>query len=750
MRTSHRPVVVVVAAAVVVVGIGACRGRLPPGAGVDVDAGVVDEFAVFGVDPAVVDDAGGSVVVVSGAGLAGAVVDVDGVDVDVVAAGDDRVVVRVPAVAPGPHTLSVRAGDGRVARAALTSWNPTLLTDARVFDHAFGVELAGDDNDRDVDVDYFWQRLTANIGDSWRVRDGNSLNWLPSAGRMFMVAGWNGYLNPDGFADDPDIYPPQNTTTEIWSSVDGVDWRLERPHGDTQFERRHSHNTVLFQGALWMIGGDFHQGKENHDVVTSDDGVHWREVLGPNAAAEPPWSRRVLQMSGVYEGFIYTAGGQNVTGIIDDTVYHNDVWRSIDGEHWEQVVPDAPASDTRWAGCGVMDGLVEFHGRLWLVGCARERSDAVGHSMSNEVWSTTDGAVWQRHEAPPWVGRIWHNVVVFDDKLFVLFGYHDGDLAHGVAAGNSNEVWWSDDGEAWRLLPIDAPAPGSHAQGVAVTPQGLVYAGGNYSFGFGDGVDKSAWRLIKQTGRRVARWTSRDARALALVPTSDDGARAPLVVDGVDGASDGGVFFDGSTALLALTDAKGVEAVDDLGAGGFTVAFVVRAPHTPSAWGYVPTYNPAATLVGSAYPPRLAVGHTDGRVSLARGGVGDDGNVVVDIVTAADTDVDADGAGVVRVVVVRGDGAGGVTVDVDGVTVFDVEGVDERGAVAWSRLGGGLDGAGEGPMNRFAGDVYAVTFVPRALRDDEVATFGAWARGRTVLDTVAHDGRVDLTPRPSP
>jgi hypothetical protein len=718
-------VVVVVVVVVAVVGLGACRGRLP--SAVDgVDAGfVVDEFAVVGVDPAVVDDAGGSVVVVSGAGLAGAVVDVDGVAVDVVAQADDRVVVRVPALAPGAHTLFVRAADGRVAPAALTAWNPTLVADARVFDAAFGVEVADD-----VDVDYFWQRLTANIGDAWRVRDGNSLNWLPSAQRMFMVAGWNGFLNPDGFADDPDIYPPQNTTTEIWSSVDGVDWRLERPHGDTQFERRHSHNTVLFQDALWMIGGDFHQGKENHDVVTSSDGVHWREVLGPNADAEPPWSRRVLQMSGVYQGFIYTAGGQNVTGILDDTVYHNDVWRSADGTHWEQVVADAPASDTRWAGCGVMDGLVEFHGRLWLVGCARERSDAVGHSMSNAVWSTTDGAVWTRHGDPPWVGRIWHNVVVFHDKLFVLFGYHNGDLAHGVAAGNSNEAWWSDDGETWHLLPIDAPVPGSHAQGVTVTPQGLVYAGGNYSFGFGDGVDKSAWRLIEQRGHRVARWQSRDARALALVHTAIDGARAPLVVDSSDdGSGGGGVFFDGSTTLLALTDDAGVEAVDDLGASGFTVAFAVRAPHTPSTWGYVPTYNPAATLVGSAYPPRLAVGHTDGRVSLARGGVGDDGNVVVDIVTA-DSDIDGAGAGDVHVVVVRGDGAGGVRVDVDGVNVFDVDGVDERGAVAWSRLGGGLDGAGEGPMNRFAGDVYAVTLVPRAWDDDEVATFGAWARGR--------------------
>jgi hypothetical protein len=711
----------------VVIGVvlvaGGCRGRLP----VEGPDGPVVAFAVIDVVPVVVDDAGGSVVVITGSGLDVVDVDIDGV----VVAGEPgasatRLAIRVPALPAGAHTLRLRerGGAGRVHEATLTAWNPTLLDDARVFDSAHGVEV-----DDDVEVDYAWQRLTPAIGEGWRVRDGNTLTWLPSAGRMFMVAGWNGELAPVGFADDLDAVPPQNTTTEIWSSADGVAWQLERPHQDTQFERRHAHNTVLFRDALWMIGGDFHQGRENHDVVTSTDGVHWQEVLGPGAATAPPWSRRVLQMSGAHDGYLYTAGGQSVSADLDETIYHNDVWRSADGVHWEQVVPDVPASDTRWAGCGVMDGLVSFRGRLWLVGCARERADAVGHSMSNEVWSTTDGATWQRHATPPWVGRIWHNVVVFDDRLFVLFGFHYGDPGHGVAAGNSNEVWWSDDGERWQLLPIDAPVPGSHAQGVAVTPAGLVYAGGNYGFGFGAGLDTSTWRLVTQRGQRVVRWTSRDARALALVPPPGEGVRGPIVIDGAHGG-DGGVFFDGSTTLLALRDAAGEEAVDVLDGDGVTVAFVTRAPHTPSSWGYTPTWNPAATLVGSTYPPRLAVGHTDGRVSVARGRVAEDGNVAVDIVTAPDTDIDGEGAGAMHVVVVRGADSGSVVVDIDGVRA-DVEGVvDASGAIAWSRLGGGLDGAGEGPVNRFAGHVHAVVLVPRVLTDDEVATVTAWAQGR--------------------
>jgi len=36
-------------------------------------------------------------------------------------------------------------------------------------------------------VTYEWQRLTASIGDDWRVRDGNTLTWVPTRQRFVMV-----------------------------------------------------------------------------------------------------------------------------------------------------------------------------------------------------------------------------------------------------------------------------------------------------------------------------------------------------------------------------------------------------------------------------------------------------------------------------------------------------------------------------------------------------------------------------------
>lgn len=448
------------------------------------------------IDPPLGDPLGGARVTISGAHLGGAAITIGGAPCgELEALGDGVLRCRTPALSAGTHDVRATTAFGdAVLRDGFEAWSPADIPGARLFDARVGVATAA------PKTTYEWQRLSAEIAPGWRVRDGNTLTWLPSTGRFWMVGGWNGYQEPDGFSHvDPDlgIYPLQNTTNEVWSSPDGVAWRLELPHEHTQFERRHVHNTVLWKDALWVIGGDTHQGRYNHDVLRSADGVSWTEVLAPG---EPPWQPRALSIAGVYDGKLWMVGGQDLLGDPADYVFHNDVWSTEDGVHWTEVAADAPASDTRWAGCGLVDGLVEFRGAMWLVGCAQYRENAVGTTMDNAVWSTTDGVTWTRHPTPPWAGKSWPNVVVWDDKLWVLFGYTYGDPANGWPAGNASEVWFSDDGERWEALPADSPAPGSHAQGVAVRDDFLLYAGGNYSFGIGDGVDTSAWRLVPFRG----------------------------------------------------------------------------------------------------------------------------------------------------------------------------------------------------------------------------------------------------------
>lgn len=682
------------------------------------------ELTVTRVSPSVIDPAGGSRLVIEGKGLdATSKVLVAGKEALVEVVSASQLCVESPALDPslwgGTATIEVRSAGGAISSPPpVTVWAPSEIGEARVFDAAHGLTAGA------PRVHYEWQRLTPSIGPDWRVRDGNTLTFLPSTGRYWMVGGWNGYQAPEGFSTiDPGAYPPENTTSEVWSSADGVAWRLELPHGNTQFERRHSHNTVLWRDRLWMIGGDHHQGKYNHDVVSSADGVHWRVELGPGTTP-PPWSERGLQVSGVYAGKLWTVGGQDLIGDPDTAARHNDVWSTDDGIHWTEVAADAPASATRWAGCGVLDGLIEFHGEMWLVGCAVDREDAVGHTMSNEVWSTKDGVTWKLHAKPPWVGKIWPNVVVWQDKIWMLFGYTYGDSAAGWPAGNAKEVWYSSDGETWASLPHDIPVPGSHAQGVAVTEDALLLAGGNYSFGFGDGVDKSVWRLGAVPGDIVSSWEDRAGLGLHLLPASAE--TAPLRVRDAFGRGRAGAHFDGSTSLLALA-----EGMIDEASEGFSVFFAARAPYSPPPYGWVETYNPASTVVGGAalgWQPQSSIGFTDGALSYVSRRALPNGDPTWDILHTG-AGLQGDGAPKVHVVGLTHGKDGKMRTFIDGEP-GNTGAADFDAPRAWSRIGGGIDGGTEGPYNRFAGTIGAVVIVPRVVSDADAARIHQWALGR--------------------
>ena len=686
------------------------------------DSGEVAALGIDVVEPALVDPDGGSQLLVHGTGFEpGMVARIGGVEVAALE-WIDAATLRLsspPLAGVGPVTLELTRGSD-TAETALTAWSPAVIPGARVFDASHAVTTGA------PRVTYEWQRLTASIGDDWRVRDGNTLTWVPTRQRFVMVAGWNGEAYPEGFSTvGPDVYPPENTSGEVWSSADGISWTLDLPHGHTQFERRHGHNTMLWNDRLWMIGGDHHQGHYNHDVVSSADGLTWQVELGPGTTP-PPWSERALQVSGVYAGKLWTVGGQDIIGPVPDQVYHNDVWSTEDGVHWQQVVADAPASATRWAGCGILDGLVEFKGRLWLVGCARYRDSADGHEMSNEVWSTTDGATWTRHTDPPWQGKIWPNVVVWRGELWILFGYTSGDPVHGLPAGNANEVWHSPDGETWEALPFDAPVPGSHAQGVAVHDDFLLYAGGNYGFGFGDGRDKSTWRLVPVAGDAVDEWSDRGGLGLRARPPAD--AAGPLLVADAFGPGRPGLHFDGSTALLRLEDEAGDE-LTDLASTGLSLFWVARTLHSPPPYGWVESYNPASTVIGGTYPPTASAGFTDGALSYVNrsDALDEFQNPVWDVVhVGAGLQEAADAVHTVGLVHAQD---GSLTAIIDGA-VSDAGVTDFGAGRAWSRIGGGLDGPGEGPINRFAGTLGAVVVVPDVIDLDDAARLQAWARGR--------------------
>ncbi len=259
---------------------------------------------------------------------------------------------------------------------------------------------------------------------------------------------------------------------------------------------------------------------------------------------------------------------------------------------------------------------------------------------------------------------------------------------------------------------------------MAVTEDFLLYAGGNYSFGFGAGADKSTWRLWPFRGAAVRSWTDRGGDALT-VTAQGDGARPVLVADAF-GIGEPGLQFDGSRSVLAL---DGV----DTQTNGRTVLWVARAPYLPLPFGWEETYAPIGTVVGGvdiSYP-NSSIGLSGGAVVMVNR---EEGSGPAGEPLWARVEGGAglqEGPGEVRIAGLSHAPSGEVTVWVDGLGAAASGTASYETPRAWSRIGGSLDGDGYyGPNTRFAGTLGAVLILPQAIDAELAARIHTWARGR--------------------
>jgi hypothetical protein len=359
------------------------------------------------------------------------------------------------------------------------------------------------------------------------------------------------------------------------------------------------------------------------------------------------------------------------------------------------------------------------------VGCARY-FEAAGHELVREVWSSADGKTWRRRATPPWPGRIWHNVAVWDGKLWVFFGYTYGDPALGWPQDNSKEAWFTEDGEQWfPATSPDSPVPGSHAQGVAVTDDAVWLVGGNHTFvgsveGSGDSGDRAIWRMQARRGLAVSGWRSRGVEREA---TASGDAR-PIRVADAFGPGRPGLFFDGSRAMLSLASAD--EQPD-----GRTVVWVGRHPDQPAPAGWEETYAPHASVVGGVdgVYPNSSIGLSDGRLVMVNReeGTGPAGEPLWARVEAGQGL--QEGPGEVRLVGFGHATDGAVTAWIDGMAT--AAGFADYGAQrSYSRLGGSQDDHYYGPNTRLQGTLGAVLILPYVADDATMALVRAWAVGR--------------------
>jgi hypothetical protein len=318
---------------------------------------------------------------------------------------------------------------------------------------------------------YRWVKVTDRA--AFAPRDGAGA--VVFRNRMWLLGGWN-----PGDA----VHFPRVCNNEVWSSSDGAAWALIKPNTfgrpgfatQSDWEGRHTAGYAVFRDRMWIIGGDANQGHYQNDVWSSEDGRHWTQV---NSGRPVPWAPRALHYTLVFRGKVWVMGGQTMPAFAPAReVFYRDIWNSADGVHWERVLPEEPW----WPARGMIGGSVVFGDRMWILGGGTyDTPQTPDRRFYNDVWSSADGVHWKRQtERAPWKPRQYHDVAVFDGRMWVLEGY-DG--------ANRNDVWHSADGVDWHEVP-GTPWKARHAASVFVFDGALWVVAGN-------NMEPDVWKLVR-------------------------------------------------------------------------------------------------------------------------------------------------------------------------------------------------------------------------------------------------------------
>ena len=193
--------------------------------------------------------------------------------------------------------------------------------------------------------------------------------------------------------------------------------------------------------------------------------------------ANAGFSQRAGHTSVIFKNKIFVIGGH------DSSKFLNDVWTSPDGENWTKISPNFPTKSTPQFTPRASHVTVAFQNKLWIIG-----GYANGDSLS-DIWYSDDGVSWTlaaSNYAFPL--RIFHSVVVFKDKLW-LIGGSNGSLFYP-------DIWYSANGIDWEEATPEAEfsARSRHSVTVFDDKLWLIGGGGGYSNDVWSSEDGFVWK----------------------------------------------------------------------------------------------------------------------------------------------------------------------------------------------------------------------------------------------------------------
>ena len=329
----------------------------------------------------------------------------------------------------------------------------------------------------DIKNDFAWQEVNSGAGVMWQPRAG--LQALKHRGKFYVLGGRSPKMVPLAFGDS-DFYD------DVWSSTDsGSTWDLATGGHGAPWAARAYFQAVTKGGYMYVLGGQDSVAIPNpdptcggmlppgvpcpawvlgsnffNDVWRSKDGKRWHQMT-----ADAKWTGRAGLSAVSHGGWIYVMGGS----VNDDSaiigpggparMYFNDVYRSRDGRHWEEVTGEAP-----WAPrAGAV--VVSKGGFMYVLGgedgfiCTSETPRCPPYF--NDVWKSRDGKHWQLvTESAGWSPRPGHQCEVLFNRMICFGGFGiSPDPSDPFRPSNPMDIWSSRNGRDWTQLAGTASPP---------------------------------------------------------------------------------------------------------------------------------------------------------------------------------------------------------------------------------------------------------------------------------------------------
>ncbi|KAF0696542.1 Aste57867_12735 [Aphanomyces stellatus] len=241
---------------------------------------------------------------------------------------------------------------------------------------------------------------------------------------------------------------PCSTTPSVTNTWDFL------PSSAAGFDPRDGHASVKFLNKLWVVGGQtgsyttrqLIQTTRRSDVWMSVDGNNWTQVID-----ESIFPRRFGHTLTVFpEKTMNNAPLMVLMGGFSP-IPANDIWYTQDGVTWTQVNYTVPWSPRGWH-CAFV-----YNNYLWVAG---------GSPLNNQVWATDSivQGTWRQMPDADWSIRAGHSCVNHQTKNATLGDASTQDLivvlaGWGDGSASFNDVWSMDTSYTWTQLTPAAPWP---------------------------------------------------------------------------------------------------------------------------------------------------------------------------------------------------------------------------------------------------------------------------------------------------